>query len=309
MGILCCKKDGVTSNAIEDPSNPNNPKPIVPTEREISIPKYESSHDKTFSKLETTYNLLREISFEDFAYSLSIFSTENATLVDDYAKKPQTYAKADAFFKESLSLELFQSFIENKLYKHPQLYTTAGSNETLASTCKDCLLEIHKNLGKKMKQSDKEKGLPEDPERVKKCHLLALGLLYCTGSNVAKARIFFNLFKEGDKMTSSEELKDFLLALFLIPAYCLLYVRYKFAKNPDIGEFTKEEMQTVLNTCELKDSMHLVDVTIDTMFKGNESGIDYETFKTKLQLQEKENGLGYLFSAKGVRKLLEANNV
>ena len=309
MGILCCKKAGVTSNAIEDPANPNNPKPIVPTEREITIPKYESSHDKAFSKLETTYNLLREISFEDFAYSLSIFSTENATLVDDYAKKPQTYAKADAFFKESLSLELFQSFIENKLYKHPQLYTTAGSNETLASTCKDCLLEIHKNLGKKMKQSDKEKGLPEDPERVKKCHLLALGLLYCTGSNVAKARIFFNLFKEGDKMTSSEELKDFLLALFLIPAYCLLYVRYKFAKNPDIGEFTKEEMQTVLNTCELKDSMHLVDVTIDTMFKGNESGIDYETFKTKLQLQEKENGLGYLFSAKGVRKLLEANNV
>ena len=65
----------------------------------------------------------------------------------------------------------------------------------------------------------------------------------------------------------------------------------------------------MLNTCELKDSMHLVDVTIDTMFKGNEGGIDYETFKTKLQLQEKENGLGYLFSAKGVRKLLEANNV
>ena len=30
MGILCCKKAGVTSNAIEDPANPNNPKPIVP---------------------------------------------------------------------------------------------------------------------------------------------------------------------------------------------------------------------------------------------------------------------------------------
>ena len=305
MGILCCKKAGVPSDMIEDRENPNGNK-LVPTEKEISIPSYASTHDKAFSKLETTYNLLREIGFEDYAYSLSIFSTENATLADDYSKKPQTYAKADAFFKESLSTELFQSFIENKIYKHPQLYTTAGSNETLASTCKDCLLEIHKNLGKKMKQSDKEKGLPDDPERVKKCHLLALGLLYCTGSNISKARIFFNLFKEGDKMTNSEELKDFLLALFLIPAYCMLFVRYKFAKNPDIGEFTKDEMQTVLNTCELKDSMHLVDVTIQTMFPGNE-GIDYETFKAKLQ--EKENGLGYLFSAKGVRKLLEINNV
>lgn len=305
MGILCCKKSELTSKSIEDP---NNPEPIVPAEKEISIKSFSSSHDKFFTKLETTYNLLREISFEDYAYSLSIFSTQNATLIDDYAKKPQTYTKADAFFKESLSTELFQSFIENKLYKHPQLYTKAGNNETLASTCKDCLLEIHKNLGKKMKQSDKEKGLPDDPERVKKCHLLALGLLYCTGSNVSKARIFFNLFKEGDKMTNSDELKDFLLALFLIPAYCMLFVRYKFAKNPEIGEFTKEEMQTVLNTCELKDSMHLVDVTIDTMFKGNESGIDYETFKAKLQEDEK-NGLGYLFSAKGVRRLLEINNV
>lgn len=308
MGILCCKKSELTSKSIEGNTDPNNPQPIVPIEKEISIKSFSSSHDKFFTKLETTYNLLREINFEDYAYSLSIFSTQNATLIDDYAKKPQTYAKADAFFKESLSTELFQSFIENKLYKHPQLYTKAGNNETLASTCKDCLLEIHKNLGKKMKQSDKEKGLPDDPERVKKCHLLALGLLYCTGSNVSKARIFFNLFKEGDKMTNSEELKDFLLALFLIPAYCMLFVRYKFAKNPEIGEFTKEEMQTVLNTCELKDSMHLVDVTIDTMFKGNESGIDYEKFKAKLQEDEK-NGLGYLFSAKGVRRLLEINNV
>ena len=307
MGILCCKKAGVPSEVIEDHKNPNSNIPKGPIEKEISIPSYASTHDKAFSKLETTYNLLREIGFEDYAYSLSIFSTENATLADDYSKMPQTYAKADAFFKESLSLELFQSFIENKLYKHPQLYTTAGSNETLASTCKDCLLEIHKNLGKKMKQSDKEKGLPDDPERVKKCHLLALGLLYCTGSNAAKARIFFNLFKEGDKMKSSEELKDFLLALFLIPAYCMLFVRYKFAKNPDIGEFTKDEMQTVLNTCELKDSIHLVDVTIETMFSGNDSGIDYETFKDKLQ--DKEKGIGYLFSAKGVRKLLEINNV
>ena len=64
MGILCCKKAGVPSKEIEDHKNSDSNIPKAPNQKEISIPSYASTHDKAFSKLETTYNLLREISLE-----------------------------------------------------------------------------------------------------------------------------------------------------------------------------------------------------------------------------------------------------
>lgn len=295
MGILCCKKQQPPTSV------------VIETEPEVTVPTYSSNSDKEFNKLETTYNLLREITFNDYAYSLSKFSTENATLPDDYSAKSITYSKSDPYFKEKMSVELFQSFIENKIFKHPQVYTTAGNDETSATICKEALLEIHKALGKKLQQSDKEKGNSEDPDRVKKFHLMALGILYSSGSNVSKIKFIFDSFKENNRLVCSDDFKDFLLALCLIPAYCMLFARNKLGKNEIIGELQKETMKEILNTCELKDSLNLVEVSCKKIFSGAETGLGYDSFKYRFS--DKDNGIGYLLTPKGVRKHLEINNV
>ena len=293
MGILCCKKASKSSNAID-------------TEKDISVPSYTSKNDKDFLKLETTYNLLRDININDYMYSLSHFSLETATQSDNYSPNPETYSKNDPFFNEPISSDLFQSFIENKMFKHPNLYTKVGNNEVLASICKDCLLEIYRSLRMKLQQSDELDGLQKEDERIKKYHLIALGILYCSGRNVSKVRLIHDLFKENNNFTNSKELKDFLLALFLIPSYCTLSARNKIGKmNKEIGELGNEKMKLILDTCELKDSKNLVQVTEKKIFEN--SNLNIENFKRLFS--DKENGIGYLLTCKGIRNTLEKNNV
>lgn len=294
MGILCCKKNKVALSE------------VIETEKEISIPSYSSPHDKQFSKLESQFNVLKDISFSHYAKSLSNFTLATATVTDDYSKITETYSKSDPFLKEPVSADLFQSFIENKIFKHPQLYATVGNNETLASVFKEAFLEIHKSLGKKLQQADKEKGGMANENRVTKTHLMALGILYCGGSNVSKAKFIFDIFKDNNVLQCTDDFKDFLLSLFLIPAYCMLYARNKLANRAEIGEFPKETMKQILDSCELKDSMNLVEVTVNRIFGQDSAGIGYEKFKDMFTLND---GIGYLLSPKGVRQTLLKNNV
>ena len=69
MGTLCAKT--------LQPSGPSST--VIETEKEVSIQNYSSQADKEFSKLETKDNLLREILFNEYMYSLVIFSVTNAT--------------------------------------------------------------------------------------------------------------------------------------------------------------------------------------------------------------------------------------
>ena len=223
MGILCCKK------------NQQQPSQLIETEKEIIIPSFSSSNGKEFSKLETTCNLLREINFLDYAMSLVNFSVETATLPDDYSKRPDTYEKSNPELSKPMSSDLVQSFIENKIIKHPNVYSM-GENETLISIFKDNMLQIVKSLCLKLQQKDKEKGLEKKEDRVTKLHLLGIGLLYCSGSNVSKIKVIYDIFKEGETLVASDLLADFLLSVFLIPSYCILSSRNKL-KYKELGDF------------------------------------------------------------------------
>lgn len=292
MGILCCKKKQQQLSE------------LIETEKEIIIPSFSSSNDKEFSKLETTYNLLREINFLDYAMSLVNFSVENATLPDDYSKRPESYEKSNPELTKPMSSDIFQSFIENKIIKHPSVYSM-GENETLIAIFKDNMIQIVKALGLKLQQKDKEKGLEKKEDRVTKLHLLGLGLLYCSGSNVSKIKVIYDLFKDGDTLISSDLLSDFLLSIFLIPSYCILSSRNKL-KYKELGDFSKETMKKILDASELKDSLNLVDVTNKTLFGTENTGIVYDRFKGLFALND---GVGYLISPKGVRQALLEHNV
>ena len=146
MGKLCSK--GVQSEVSD----------LVPKEAEISIPTYKSDADKFLEGQEKKFNLLTKILFQDYLYSLANFSSENATLEDDYTKNTLEYSSNDAFYSESISSDYFQSFIENKLLKHKLLYDDAESNEKTTSIFKSFLLESYKGLGKKLSQDINQKG-------------------------------------------------------------------------------------------------------------------------------------------------------
>ena len=241
-------------------------------------------------------------------YSLVIFSVTNATLQDDYSKKPPKFSSHDPFFTEELSPEMFQSFIENKIFKHPSLYVKAGENESLASLFKESLLFIHKSLLSKLDQNDKNNGANKPKNEFRKMHALAIGLLYCVGTNVSKIRILFDLFSDGGRLGKSSNLHEFLIALFLIPSYCMLYSSNKLSGREDLGEFPKETMKQLLDCCELKDSVNLVTVTEKMLFPIDGKSYSYEEFKALFELKT-DASLGWLISPKGIRHMLEKNNV
>ena len=65
-------------------------------------------------------------------------------------------------------------------------------------------------------------------------------------------------------------------------------------------------MKNILDTCELKDSVHLVDVAIQKMF-GHTSELSYDSFK--YLFNKDKDSLGWLISVKGIRHAIEENNV
>ena len=146
MGSLCGKKS--QSETVM----------LIPQENEVKIPVYKSDGDKIFELQEKKFNHLTKILFQDYLYSLVNFSLDNATLEDDYSKITLEYSSNDAFYSESFSKDLFQSFIENKLLKHKILYDESENNERGISIFKTFLLESYVELGKKIAQDIKQKG-------------------------------------------------------------------------------------------------------------------------------------------------------
>lgn len=296
MGAICCNKS-------QQPASGE-----IETEREVSIPMYSSSADKEFSKIETKENLLRDISFTDYIYSLSEFSTENATKQDDYTHKPTSYSMDQPFYNEELTHDLFQSFIENKLFKHPNLYVKAGENEDTANLFKEVMFNIQKSLIAKLDQNDKNNGIDHPNNTFRKSHAIALGILYASGTNVSKIKFLHNLFSREGSLKKTNEFSEFLLALFLIPSYCMLYTRNKLADSGDLSEFPKEIMKKILDKCELKDTVNLLGITMKLIFPVEEKSYSYSKFKNLFE-GGGPNSIGWIINPRGIRLMLEKNNV
>lgn len=296
MGQICCPSHQSTFKVVE-------------TEKEISLPSYSSKADKDFIKLEQTYNLLRDISLHDYLLALTGFSMSSATVPEDYTNnRAMTYTKAEPYFTEGLNGDLFQSFIENKILKHPQVYSKAGENETLANIFKANMLSIQKGLISKLEAYRKTLGLESSQEPFNKSHAMAIGLLYCNATNVYRIKFVFNLFAEDAVLSQSEDFKNFLLTLFLIPSYCQLFARNKIGPSfNEIGELPKDRMKEILDACELKDSLNLIEVISKELFVFSEGGINYDQFKNLFE--RRENSIGWMISSKGIRTYLEQNNI
>ena len=157
-------------------------------------------------------------------------------------------------------------------------------------------------------QPDREKSRKKKNEnRIKKYHILCFGILYGAGLNISKIKLIFDLFKdENGKLKKSNDFEDFLLGLFIIPAYCILYTRIKLGPRYSlIGEFDNSKVKETLENCELKDSMNLTNVTLEKIFGPENKELTYEEWKNLFA----RHSIDYMLSAPGVRANLEINNV
>lgn len=291
MGQLCTKQ----SQSLSGPLEP---------EKEISICTYKSKADNDLNLLENKFNYLHKINFGDFLYSLANYSNENATVEFKYDDVNIDFKITSPTFSDDFGSDIFQSFIENRMLKHDNIYN-AQIDDNLMSIFKDNLIQNVNSLNLKLKQSH-----TEDPNfsGVKKSNIIPYGILYCTGANYVKIKSIFNLFSDNGLIKKSDALDDFLLSLFLIASYCSIAARNKLSKYDAIGSITKEKLVELLNTAELKDCQNLVKVTNKLIFGEDLSvSLTYEQFKEKFKGQE--NTISYLLSPSGVRNLLEKNNV
>ena len=296
MGILgCnqCRKRGVQKENY-----------LAPEEVEINFKDYSSPNDAPLSEIdvESPNNFFKHVALYEYINLLDTFTIQNSTIKSDLPNKKQ-FSMLDEFYQQDISVEEFQSFIENKILSLDDVNDLLGNNETVVSIFKQVCIEIYRGLELKLRQHYND----ENPIVIRKKNLIPIGLIFCTCNNIEKIKLFFDLFKnEKNEFTKSEELDNFLLSDFLIASYCLISARNKIGKNNEsIEELKKEELVKLINYSELKDNANLVQIFNENFFKDKEN-LDWTEFKKKFE--DIENGFGWIFSSKGIRRKLEEYN-
>ena len=275
---------------------------LAPDEKEISFKDYSSKNDELLSEVETSNNILKYVALYEYINLLDIFTLENSTIKTEIPKK-NNFSSSDEFFQKEISVEEFQSFIENKIFTLDDISELIANNESFASVFKQICVELYRALELKLRQNYNN----DDPIIIKKKNLIPIGLLFCNCKNIEKIKLFFDLFKnENDEFCKSEELNEFMLSDFLIASYCLISARNKIGKNNEtIEELKKEDLVKLINCAELKDNVNLVQFFNEKFF--TKESFNYIEFKKKFE--DSENGFGWIFSSKGIRRKLEENNV
>ena len=275
---------------------------LAPDEKEIEFKDYSSPNDQPLYIIETKNNFFNFVQLVEYLNLLEQFTIQNSTVDSDPNMKTK-FSSKDEFLTQEMSLEEFQSFIQNKIFTLDELIELIGNNEEIATLFKEICVEIYKALELKLKQYYND----GSPIIIKKRNLLPIGILFCSSNNVEKMKFIFDIFKnENGEISKSEELDDYLLSLFLTGSYCLISARNKIGNNFNkIEKLEKDELLKLINCAELKDCKNLVDVFNEKFF--DKEKYNWEDFKEKFK--DLENGFGWIFSSKGVRRKLEENNI
>ncbi len=273
---------------------------LAPDEKEIDFKYYKSINDKYVLKLETNQNVFTFITLIEFINMLENFSPETATLPFEEPLKSK-FSSKDEFLYKNMSIDEFQSFIENKIMKSKDVYEIIGKEQDLKEISLDGMREVYNSLVKKLNQHYKE----NNPNRILRRNILGMGILYCLSSNIGKIKILFDIFSTDDKFTKSEELDDFLLTLFILSSYAIIAARIKVAKSSNkFKPLSNDELREAIGTSELADCENLLQFFNQNFF--DKEDFTYEEFKDKFN--DQNNGFGWIFIPQGIRLMLEKHN-
>ena len=271
-------------------------------EKEITFLDYKSTNNDILEIIDRTYNFFTFIPLIDFMNLLEFFTSQTST--SDFEGKMRTnFSSKDEFLTQTLAVEEFQNFIEEKILKASGPKNTEENKEQI-SIFKQAFVEIYNSLLLKLRQNYPDKQF----ESISKRDLITIGLLYCDSNNIDKIKVFFDIFKdENEEFTSTLELNEFLMCLFLIPSYCMISARKKASNNnSQIPEISKEDLIKMLKISELKDSQNLLQI-FNANFFQKKANLTWDEFKALFE--NKNTGYGWIFSSNGIRKKLEENNV
>ena len=280
---------------------------LAPEEREIEIKDFDSPNDKNLEILESKFNFFNFVQLVEYVNLLDQFDIQTSTIITDEPMRTN-FSSKDEFLKQTMSIDEFQSFIENKIFDLEGLLEIIGNkdNQQSISIFKEMCLEIYRALELKLKQHKKDSN---ETDFIKKINILSIGILFCACENIEKIKLLFNIFKnDKDEFCKLDGLDDFLLTQFLISSYCLISARNKIS-NTDlkIEKLEKDDLINLVNVSELKDCENLVNKFNETFFENEKKSYKWEEFKRKFE--DLDNGFGWVISSKGIRRKLEENNI
>ena len=252
MGCNLCKKITQREND------------FCPNEKEIKFLDYKSTYNDLLEIIDNQYNFFTYISLIEYMNLLEYYTVETSTIAFE-GNMRNNFSSNDKFLTQTLTIDEFQSFIENKILNISVLTDIIEKNNEQISIFKGAFIEIFNSLLLKLKQNYPDKEF----ESISKRDLIAIGLLYCDSNNIDKIKVFFDIFKNGNqKFTSTPELDEFLLCLFLISSYCMISARKKASNdNSQIPVLNKEDLIKMINVSELKDCQNLIKIFNENFFK------------------------------------------
>lgn len=312
MGSVCgklCQKSGGGGGSSGDTSIKSSE---IESENEISLPSYKSDADSDFNLIENKFNYLRDLRFNDYFHALCNYSDETATVEENYSNMTYNHTAWDPFYEEAFSIDLFQSFLENKVLKHESLYEKAGENERMTSIFREIMIAACGGLALKLAQDAKSKDENTTIDKnnvLKKKHIIAFGILYCS-RQISKVHMIFSLFKatEPEVLVYSDKFAEFLLSIFILASYGVANARNKASKFDEIGPIDTNKLREYVQASELKDCQNLVWIAMKQIFGDDYKGqISYDDFKGRFN--KSDSSLGYILSPSGIRDMLKKNNV
>ena len=100
----CCKEDSQKMNY------------LAPQEKEIAFKDYYIQNDEALYEVESNQNFLKYISLYEYLNLLDSFTVANSTIKTELPNK-LIFSSKDEFFQKDMSIEEYQCFIENKIFK------------------------------------------------------------------------------------------------------------------------------------------------------------------------------------------------
>lgn len=282
-------------------------------EKDFEILNYKSKGDEEFQIIEQKYNYLTKINFIDYLHSLINFSNENSTVEDDYENETIQHSMTEKFYNEIFPIEMFQSFIENKILKHRSISDDVKLNKKMSDIFKKIIQISYKSLEYKLAQNLRENTKSDNINLniiIKKHNLITYGILYCQEKNITKVELLYNLFKSDNNLLKfSEQFSEFILSLFILASYAILDVRNKISNYEEIEKIEIEKLKELIDVSELNDCVKLVDYTNKLIF-GNDlkDTLTFEQFKDKFCEKDINKSINFLLFSPGIRFMLEKNN-
>ena len=263
----------------------------------IVFPEYKSISDAFLVDVEKNNNLFYFIPLIDFVNLLENFTIRNDTNPTEIKRKTN-YKSTDKFLEEEISREEFQAFITIDILNHKNIYDIAMKNNEKKENFQNIFTIIYDSLLTQLNQHFKNKM----SERLKKRHILAIGLLYCLSNNIGKIKFFYDIFNAEDiGFWKCEELDEFLLSLFVIASTGIINARMKIGTiNKNFPPLKQEESYALVKYNELNNCQKLLKQFDKEFFDIDQ--MTYEEFKGRFSAS---NSCGWIFEPKGIREKLQ----